>query len=645
MTSGKRVTPEQINSYWEFKDKGYSQRRASAAAGFSIETAKRLEKERKETGWVGNAPEVGFDHGINRIENNNRAFNQKAAPDWPLALERTCEQAQEAMADKTGFRYAKRYAGIELSRWQQIMWQQLLEGWYSEERDFKCVNAPPGLGKSTVLVVFASRITVEFRDVRGLFMSRAYSLAERNTLRLRRMLERTAPFVNGESTLAVDFGRFRARTGELWRRNEFVVEQFDGSPIEEKEPTWAAFGFDAEWLGNRLDILIGDDLDSSRTVRNMETVEQNRIIFDNELEPRVEKREGKPGGLMVVAQQRLGPFDFSSHVLAKVLLPDDDGVTEDPEGEPMYEHIVFKAHYEDKCKGVDTHHAGAESWPDGCLLDRRQLSYRDLRKVMRNRLTFELVYQQNDMVAETGLVKRMWLDGGRDPKTQIMYPGCWDDDRDVWQLPMDKVTGQTTLHNPVGIITVDPSASNFWAIEAWVFSGEQRFLLDLKRERLEAPDFLDWSHGLNEFTGIAEDWRILFGKLGVPLSWVVVEMNAAQRFMLQYSHFHRWMESRAVQVIAHSTQRNKQDADFGVQMLGPKYERGEIRLPGAQGIRGNPHHSVMRLVNEVLRYPNSATIDCVMAQWFGEFNADKLYAPPPAARQPQWRPSWLVPTG
>lgn len=627
-----RITPAQKEHYWSLRAQGFSQARAARDAGFSKDTAKGLERNRRES--VGNQ-----DH---RAEGSNPAYRQQDAPDWPLALDKISDEAQEALADPTGQRFAKRYAGIELSRWQQYLWEQLIEGWYSDERDFKCVNAPPGLGKSTVLVVFAGRITVEHRDVRGLFMSRAYSLAERNTLRLRRMLERTSPFVNGESTLSVDFGRFRARVGELWRRNEFVVEQFDGSPIEEKEPTWAAFGFDAEWLGNRLDILIGDDLDSSRTVRNMETVEGNRVIYDNELEPRVEKREGKPGGLLVTAQQRLGPFDFSSHVLSKVLLPEDDGVTEDPDGEPMYQHIVFKAHYEEKCKGIDTHHAGAPSWPDGCLLDRRQLSYRDLRKVMRNRLTFELVYQQNDMVSEMGLVKRMWLDGGRDPQTQILYPGCWDDDRDVWELPGHENGFGNKLNNPVGVITVDPSASNYWAIEAWVFSGQQRFLLDLKRERLEAPEFLDWSSSLNEFTGIAEDWRFLFQKTGVPLSWVVVEMNAAQRFMLQYNHFHRWMETRGVQVIAHSTQRNKFDADFGVQMLGPKYERGEIRLPG-KSARGNPHHSVMRLVNEVLRYPNSATVDCVMSQWFGEFNADKLYAPPPVMRTPQWRPSWLLP--
>lgn len=635
MTSGRRLTPEQLDHYWTLRLQGFSQARAAKEAGFSRDAAKVLERNKRES----------TDSTTNRSEASLPAFSQKPAPDWPLALTKACDAAQEALADRTGALFSKRYAGIELSRWQQYLWQQMMDGWLSDDRTFQCVNAPPGLGKSTVLVIFGSRITVEWRDVRGLFMSRAYSLAERNTLRLRRMLERTAPFVNGESTLAVDFGRFRARTGELWRRNEFVVEQFDGSPIEEKEPTWAAFGFDAEWLGNRLDILIGDDLDSSRTVRNMETVEGNRVIYDNELEPRVDKRAGRTGGLLVVAQQRLGPFDFSSHVLSKVLLPEDDGVTDDPDGEPMYEHIIFKAHYDEKCKGIDTHHAGAPGWPDGCLLDPRQMSHRDLRKVMRNRLTFELVYQQNDMVSELGLVKRMWLDGGRDPQSQVMYPGCWDDDRDVWELPGHKDGYGNTLNNPVGVITVDPSASNYWAIEAWVFSGAQRFLLDLKRERLEAPEFLDWAPDINggEFTGIAEDWRHLFARLGVPLSWVVVEMNAAQRYMLQYNHFHRWMETRGVQVIAHSTQRNKFDADYGVQMLGPKYERGEIRLPG-KNARGNPHHSVMRLVNEVLRYPNSATIDCVMSQWFGEFNADKLYAPPSEQRRPQWRPSWLVPT-
>ena len=34
----------------------------------------------------------------------------------------------------------------------------------------------------------------------------------------------------------------------------------------------------------------------------------------------------------------------------------------------MYKHIVFKAHYQDRCKGAKTHKRSSPPWPEGCLL-------------------------------------------------------------------------------------------------------------------------------------------------------------------------------------------------------------------------------------------------------------------------------------
>lgn len=488
---------------------------------------------------------------------------------------------------------------------------------------------------STVIVAFAAKRTALNRKIRGLFMSRAHSLAQRNTMRLRRALERTEPFTNATSTMAMDFGRFRARQGETWRAAEFVVEQPEGGLIEEKEPTWAAFGFDAEWLGNRLDLVFGDDLDSTRSIRNMEIVEQNWDIFDNELEPRLD-----PGGLLCITQQRLGSFDFSAHALGKKLLPEDDGITEDPDGALQYRQIIYKAHYEDKCLGVDTHKAGSPSWPDGCLLDPRRLPYRDLRKVMKpgNERTFQVVYQQNDMAAEDALVQRIWVDGGRDADGNY-YIGCWDKDRDEWELPR-RADGTLALDGDVlGIITVDPSPTKYWSVQAWAYhpDSKQQFLLQQHRERMEAPDFLDWAHSLRAFTGLAEDWWHLYEKIGVRLTHIIVEINAAQRFLLQYEHVHRWMRQRQVEVVAHSTQRNKSDPDYGIQMLAPVWKFGQVRLPG----KGRGRISSMRLVDEAVRYPNSVTTDCLMGQWFLNFSIDRLYTPGIDMATPKWRPSWM----
>ena len=60
-----------------------------------------------------------------------------------------------------------------------------------------------------------------------------------------------------EGCLAQDYGRFRPRTGDVWRADEFTVLAstdlaIDGeSSVEDKEPTVSSFGMDSEFLGAR----------------------------------------------------------------------------------------------------------------------------------------------------------------------------------------------------------------------------------------------------------------------------------------------------------------------------------------------------------------------------------------------------------
>jgi hypothetical protein len=397
------------------------------------------------------------------------------------------------LADRSGFLFCKRYFGIELSPWQQVSWETMEDLWDSPDREFLCENAAPGLGKSTVKVAFAAKRIVLNRAVRVLFISRAQSLAERNTMRLRRALERTSPAVGAMATLSGDFGRFKpSGAGDVWRKHEFVVEQSDGTPIEEKEPTVSSFGFDAEWLGNRLDLMFGDDLDSTRSIRNFETVQVNRQIFDDELEPRLEG-----GGLMAITQQRLGPFDFSSHALSKQVLFDDDGVSEEVDSEPQYRHLVFKAHYDDRCRGIETHRPGAPPWPEGCLLDPRRLTWRDIRKAMNSRRRFAVVYQQEEADESDALVPRLWVDGGRG-SDGVDYPGCWDKNRGLADIPEGLVAPN------LSVVTCDPSPTRFWSIQWWLVNAptEQRFLLDLVRQAMDAPDFLDFNMNEGRLFGV-----------------------------------------------------------------------------------------------------------------------------------------------
>ena len=79
----------------------------------------------------------------------------------------------------------KRYWGLDLSPWQVYDWEMKEDLWASGERAYVCENIAPGLGKSTGLVGFASKLIVVDRSTRGLFISASRSLTRREVWRQR----------------------------------------------------------------------------------------------------------------------------------------------------------------------------------------------------------------------------------------------------------------------------------------------------------------------------------------------------------------------------------------------------------------------------------------------------------------------------
>lgn len=624
----KRITVPQKETFWQCIREGCSVAVAAKTAGFSTASGERL---------VGN-PGNGREY---------REVREAAtAPELPIPLEEVCDAAQEALADPTGALFAKRYFGYDLSPFQRSVFQQCDEDYASPDRSFSCLNGPPGLGKTTSFVVFASRETAKDRAMRGMFISGAKPLAVKNTKQVRNVLSRVTPMIGAASTMARDFGRFKPRQGgEVWRIDEFSVLQWDGDLAEDKEATWTAFGFESMFIGNRIKLLFGDDLDGTRTIRNIVTVEGNREVFDNDLEPRLE-----PGGAFILGQQRLGAHDFSNHVLKKRIAPDDDdGEGAAPEGTPKYRHIVYKVHYEELCSGLPEeerrllHRPDAPAYPDGCLLDPRRMSWRDVRTAMQNPETFELVYQQREADPAGVLVKKIWVAGGRDSDTGEDHPGCWDDDRGLCELPRG-------LTPPLlSVVTVDPSVANYWAFQWWVVhpESEQRFLMDCVRQRMSAESLLDWLYDESRWHGIMEDWQrrseqvSLALHMNVRISTWVLEAVAAFKFLTAFDHSKRWRRQNGVTFIAHETHINKRDANLGVSAVGPHWKYGRVRLPG----RGAGRLASLKLVDEVTRYridgAVNGTDDQVDANWMLEWNMAGLLNTLPRAPTKLARPGFV----
>jgi hypothetical protein len=565
-------------------------------------------------------------------------------PVGPVPVGELSGVARAALDDFGLFR--RRYLGRVSVAWQEDAAVRMVGLLGSGRREFVVVNCPPGSGKSTLFTHdIPVWLTVRDRSLRGLVGSRTFRQAESYTGRLRRTLQRRSPVeakshelesglaFDAEAALAVEFGPFRPDNPDIWKRDQFTVLQVRETPTDEKESTWTAFGMDSGQLGWRVNFLVWDDLVDRVTTRTAEAIEGLESWWEDEAETRLE-----PGGVLVLQGQRLRSNDLYRHCLDMVTAEVDD------EGEPgpssvgrKYHHIVYRAHDDEGCEGE--HGRGARAQPEGCLLDPVRLPWRELATIKRNRGSkYETLYQQRDVDPDDVLVPALWVSGGRG-EDGVEHPGCWDAWRGLCELPKG-------LEPPlISAASADPSPSKFWSVQWWVAqpSTGQRWLMDLLRQRMDAPDFLDWYDSTRSFGGVMQSWQERSVALGVPITHWVVERNAAQRFLLQYDHVRRWQRFHAVEIIGHDTGMNKSSEEFGVQMLKNLWRFGQVRLPG----RNDARHVSLKLVDEVTRWPNGGSDDCVMAEWFFEFRlpqlSDQLGCDVPAEPTPEWMSKLVEP--
>lgn len=694
-STGEKVSPVKRQAYIAARVRGLSKLAASKEAGISRPTGRAIEErfvEEREEQFRGRNRSIGSSadadiqfqntssrtmaagragHGNPWANGYARLLDDADLP-GPVPFNKLCSDARAALDDFGLFR--RRYLGRGHSPWQEdaaIRLVGLLEkARETRDREFAVVNAPPGSGKSTLFTHDLSVwLICRDRRIRILVGSRTANQAMKYTRRIRRSLTqrdllmpkeedlRAGLAVVPHAVLLEDFGRFQplGRGDDVWQMGGFTVEQHGGVLTGEKEPTVTAFGFDSDYLGMRVDLAAWDDLVDLANVRTLDVIENLQEMWDSVAEMRPD-----PGGLNLLQGQRLKHNDLYRYNLDKRRARDeeDDDVVAidaiDAEFTPKYHHIVYRAHDESACRGL--HKRSDPPWrPDasvtgevlrglfgyripesGCLLDPRRLPWRDLRTLMEEDPdTFRVVYQQEDLDPGSALVQKIWVDGGRDDNTGALYQGCWDHDRGQWQLPPANAMAPP---NHVAVV-IDPSPSNWWACQLWLYNhaSEKRYLLAAERKRMQAPELVDWNHDRAEFTGFLEEWWHRATAMALPFRYVVVEVNTAQKWLLQYDHAKRWATKRGVTFVAHTTGVHKTDEKRGIPAVKGHWRSGRIRLPGRPD--GSRAASEL-LVREVLRWPHGATDDQVLAHWFFEFTLPKLSPRVAPAQERTWRPSW-----
>ena len=654
----KRAVPAQDKAkFFALIAAGQNIKSACAQAGVHYNTGSRWLKRAKEAEAARREAEAkgarGTGSGGRQTLDYQRLMD---AVDMPSAIpyDMLTDEAKRGLEDFDYFR--RRYLGRVPSPWQVEAAVTLIELLESEEKEFVVLNVPPGAGKSTLFHDVAVWAICRNRRIRVMIGSVSQNMAKLYSRRIRETLERVTPMepdpimvqkglaINAEACLAIDYGRFKpVDKGALWRADEFVVEQLDGNGLDNKEPTVRAYGIEAEFIGHRADLCLFDDVASPDNAR--ESVARDKLLerWDNVAEARCD-----PGGLLAVVGQRLGSGDLYAHCLAKetydieedlnydgsdVTTPEDVD-TSQPERQRKYRHIIYKAYYEDLDTGKESRSFNSLPYPDGPLLDPKRLPWKDLSFIRYNKPdVFKVVYQQEDLDLDNRLADRTWITGGTGIDG-VLYPGCID----VERLP-GHITRELA-HPWISIVAIDPSPTMFWAFVWIIYQPEQNLyhIVDVERAKLTAEDVLGFDTTSRIYSGKMEEWQNRSYDMGYPISHWVVEINAAQRFLLQHDFVKKWQAMHKVNIIPHTTSRNKLDENAGVEaLLPPLLRSGAIRLPT---MRGN--WKTLAVVDELTKWTRDKKngTDLVMALWMAVLNLPNLTTIKLPPRQ--WRPSWML---
>jgi hypothetical protein len=659
--SGRReVSQADKVRFWESRAAGISIKEACKIAGIHYNTGQKWDAKRRRLQAELQVAEMAEKTAIVKANPSGRDIQRlrteiDSIAELPpvIPYDRLSDRAKRGWDDFDYFRRV--YLGRVPSPWQVEAAYQIVQYLESEEKEFLVLNCPPGAGKSTLFHDVAVWCIVRNRAIRVLIGSISQTLAKMYSRRIRETLERPTRLIadpelvrkglaiDAEGCLAQDYGRFKpTASGSLWRAEEFIVEQTGLSGLDNKEPTVSAYGIDSEFIGHRADLCLFDDVASPENAK--ESVARDRLLerWDSMAEARCD-----PGGLVAVIGQRLGPGDLYAHCLNKVTYDDideeDDASGEDatveerlrdPVKKQKYHHITYKAYYEELDSGPKSRSKNSKAWPDGPLLDPVRLPWKDLSFIKHNQPNkFRVVYQQENIDTDYQLVERPMLVGGQG-MDGVFYQGCIDRDRQPGWIRRD-------LASPwVSIITVDPSPANFWGV-IWTIVQPDLGLyhvVDLERVKLTAEELLGYNMSTGQYIGILEDWVQRAEDSGYPVSHIVVEVNAAQRFLLAHDFVRRWQALRQVIIIPHTTSRNKLDENLGLEALIPPVVRsGSLRLPTLTA-----NWKTLALVDELVTWTKDKKrgTDLAMALWFMLLHAPKLSEPKLPPRM--WRPSFLA---
>jgi hypothetical protein len=454
------------------------------------------------------------------------------------------------------------------------------------------INVPPDHAKSTTFTVnYVVYKIHQNPNIRIVLMSQGRQMAERflgeikfklTSKIYREMHMRFAPLGdNGEVGWKDPDGS--------WTNSAIYVKGKGG----DKDPTVQALGLGGQIYGARADLIILDDI---VTTKNAREIEKQEILLDREIDSRLPpEKEG--GGLLAILGTRVAPLDLYRH-LSEVRDGDDEYV---------WTHFRQPAvlNY-----GKGDSSTWTTLWPE-------RYDGKSLSKRKRNG-NWNLIYQQldvdDDMTFNADAVNAS-INGGR-------FPGPMENGKH------HREGGMADLYRVGGL---DPAAGGNTAI---VIAG-----LDRDTHKRWVMD--GWNKPNASASQIIEKIKY-FTELYQLHEWVI-EKNAVQRFITELPEIVDFCRARGCKITPHYTTNNKFDEDWGIQTMAPLFDscierdtahpRGWKKARPAQRLIDLPSTRQNQWVNDLVQQltiwqPDNmaqhAKTDLVMALWFTHLAHTKI---------------------
>ncbi|MCK4513511.1 hypothetical protein KAW64_17305, partial [bacterium] len=317
------------------------------------------------------------------------------------------------------------YCGMEpvehRKRWLNKMYSARARAKRLSRQEKILLLAPRKHGKSETIISISTQFICDDRAIRILLVGSTFGQASKRLRRVKKLLE-NKKIINDWccGSRNEGLGQFRDKTSK-W--GDHIIEVVRPEDAEDHiDPTMEAVGIGGAITGGHFDVIILDDVESKKRVKNSRIRRETKEWYEEVLLPMLE-----PDGLLLVIGTRKHRDDLYSFMMPEVagfeVIHDRAIVTEPDTMEPVFELV------DGRKKLVDVKFTGGRAlWPRsdiGPVSQRRglkwvlmvQLTYRDQRLFTRE-------WQNVVLDHEDRMFQASWINAGVELGAKVsLYTG------------------------------------------------------------------------------------------------------------------------------------------------------------------------------------------------------------------------------